>query len=1425
MIYYKESKHFKHRKHTIEGQLQMYERHPNKSERSSTLWHAWRQNKGWLSRLLELTLASFPSYSRHNASHAEAILYNIERILGEARIQELSATDCFAILHTVYVHDIGMAILASDREKIILSDAFADMVDELAGDTDIDLKRAAQQLKKRCYRKSEEKSVDFGGNDYYKEQQEIYREKLETYYAVITLVSEYQRRKHGEEAATRIKTWITDKDKLQSEFAMSGIPMRIFFRIADCASLHTDWEFKHIMKLPDEENGYDNDMLHPRFVAVLLQLGDALDIDNDRFHPFAQAFLGKFPMQSQAHYDKHLAIRTLKITTEEIVIEADCETREALRLIRNECDALETLLQFSSYYWSSIAPKGFGGALPSLKAPRLLLKGEAIPKDLTMMRFQISQRKAFSLLQGENIYSGFFPFVRELVQNAIDSTKIQCYLDYMSSSKFRYRGMQGKLIPSITNVSEIINPIEYPIEIEIQCAMQKPGNEWSTIEFDKIPESSNDNQKYGIVFTIRDYGVGIDAQTLKSISDVGTSYKRKKKIVRQMPDWLRPTGEFGIGLQSVFLIADQFFCETYVRNGERYGIEFQTGSNGDKGYINVVPKDNEKDRMSYGAEFKVFISHDKRKDRRDFMEAWPGYDPFSTGYNQEKIKRDIVELTTQILMDIDKQLEELLFPVYASVGFEIGKNYQKRLGKEILQHVVLDTWDNVGITDNKNQRYTEEELGKYTCWMYRCNQAKTELPYLKVYTLSNGMCMADLEKMQIYLWMEDISVSAKIGVGRIVERMSANKKKLCQVYYKGIWIEPLKIKNDAELIEYIDIQGHKSAKSLLQLNRNGFTQEGENYILESVVPIIFSTLFEALKLLVVQFEENEKQNVQDNKLTFPKVIKELLEDGLEQKREAKETAMTLKQRTMGISLFYHFYMLEKEKRDKESIYFSKKNTKTDELWGKTICILGEFMDERRRELRKSIDIIGSIRIDVALINPNEKRQFFVAETRDISVADFFNRNNKFIIISQRRYKGDRWLNRLYMLKEGLEKDIFTEIEKPAFHNDEIDSKKQYIEKWADAMLNNIGGNLDRYPAGQSEFLEMLMKYVPVIGCFSDYEGNTKVHILSGTALNKMVYNDDYKFMFLLKIIQRKHEFNAKRFASSLWEGYGILRMEKIQEDICDITEKYVNVNSSYMVFPYQGEEVEKIVSLLDKDDSMDLIVTGNVLEQCVNLEIEVAFEDPDMKDLFFNKLADYCKLVNRPVQPRTFWDKIRLAYEMELQKSFECFSEEKDLRVEDTRVKLGSVKEWEEFRDVLYGTILKLSEHFTIDYYESGSLDNSELCELLKRVSRYCWIWQRYRIVEDTKKFREKLLEIKTQAWDFSKERRNLIEWTAKMNGNDKEDIGECYDRLWQEMLEIVIARKEKAITNSFDETFWSKLQLLRVDSIERKNVEDECDE
>lgn len=230
-IYYREDMEYSHSRLTIERQLQLYEKHPDRSERAATLWHAWQQNRRWLIRLLELTLASFPSYSRHDASHAEAVLHNIERVLGEDRIAQLSATDCFAILHTVYIHDIGMAILAEDREKIVRSDEFVEMIDELVDGADKDLKNAALLLKRNCYYEDSNEEIDYDSIAYHDAKKKLYEDKLETYYAVVQLLAEYQRKCHGEKAASNVKDWILDKDKLRAEFTMSGIPMRIFFAL------------------------------------------------------------------------------------------------------------------------------------------------------------------------------------------------------------------------------------------------------------------------------------------------------------------------------------------------------------------------------------------------------------------------------------------------------------------------------------------------------------------------------------------------------------------------------------------------------------------------------------------------------------------------------------------------------------------------------------------------------------------------------------------------------------------------------------------------------------------------------------------------------------------------------------------------------------------------------------------------------------------------------------------------------------------------------------------------------------------------------------------------------------------------------------------------------------------------------------------
>ena len=117
--------------YTVEYHLKTYAESENATERHKVLWYAWNQNKRWIAQLLEWTLSSFPTYSYHNSTHADTVLHNIERLLGESRIQQLSASDCFVLLHAAYMHDIGMSISASERENMMQDEKFRDLVEYL----------------------------------------------------------------------------------------------------------------------------------------------------------------------------------------------------------------------------------------------------------------------------------------------------------------------------------------------------------------------------------------------------------------------------------------------------------------------------------------------------------------------------------------------------------------------------------------------------------------------------------------------------------------------------------------------------------------------------------------------------------------------------------------------------------------------------------------------------------------------------------------------------------------------------------------------------------------------------------------------------------------------------------------------------------------------------------------------------------------------------------------------------------------------------------------------------------------------------------------------------------------------------------------------------------------------------------------------
>ena len=1396
---------YEHSTVTIEEQLHAFERNPEKNERNAVLWHAWQQNKRWLSQLLELTVASFPAYSRHNVSHAKAVLYNIERILGEERIKKLGPADCFAILHVVYVHDIGMVILSSDREKMVTSDEFSDMLDTLAVGADVDLRNAARNLMRRCYHEEKRSELpDYGGEEYLAEKKRLYKDKFDTYYAIIQLMAEFQRGHHGENAASKIQSWISDQDKLRSEFAMSGIPMRIFLRIAECASLHTEWDFQQVMNLPFDDDGYGRDMMHPRFIAVLLQLGDALDIDNDRFHPFAQAFLGKLPMQSQAHYDKHMSIRTLKITSEEILIEADCSTRDALRLVRKECDALERLLQLSSYHWSSIAPKDIGGALPTLQTPKLLLQGNEIPQDLAMMKFQISQSKAFSLLQGENIYSGRFPFVRELLQNAIDSTKIQCWEDYIGSSKFRYTVEKEK---SILQVAKIINPVEYPIEVEIKAGKRSDKGIWTEVDYDKIPSEDGMDDEYGILFSIRDYGTGIGTQTLRDIANVGTSYKNRKKILRDIPEWLRPTGEFGIGLQSVFLVTDSFYCDTYTRHGERYRIEFRTGATGEYGYINAEPLSQEENAMPFGTVFSVFISHKKKKYKDEFLEAWHGYDPFDANYKKDTIKRELVELTSQIVIDMDNQLGEMLFPVYVHVDFDFEESYEKRL-TEKLQKITLDT-------TKKGSLYNEKALSEKVSWIYSFSGIQKE--QFQCFKMSNGLCGFDFMNMKLYIWLEDISTYARLGVKRIMVSEGAEDQ-LCKVYFKGIKAADMEIQKDASLLEMIDIKGGKMPNNFLQLSRSGFTEKGNEHLKNTIVPEILQGVKEALATLVREVKCKDSQNKEsDSEKKFSDLAAKYFEKNIKADLESMDCRNTIWQsQLLGVSLFYHFYMMYNAIDEKQ--FVSKKQSDEKQEWENTLEKVNHVLEENELEILHKNKEYNGMNIRISKLEIEFQARTYRRYTDIINVAELFDQKKQYLLISERREKGGQWINHLVQLlpvsneSQGLIEKIASRV----YNAKELRQNEEEIEKWGDYILDNVSKIIESCTVEQSKFLQKLLKDIPVIGKFSSPDGNICVHVLSGKSVSYIYYNQYARVLYIEKMLERYRSANAVRCLTFPYYGYEVLGLEDNYPDACDIAEQYIYDIGKRMIFPCSGTALEELHKLLKEITlGTEFLEKRDIIQKGLKISPEYLMIGTDNPSISEQKIEDilteYRKLIGRPVGRNRLVESLAEGYAMIVRQNRIQVEVSQDKKLPENKELIQQVSKVQNLLFEEFEYTISAGQFGEFDMMRSRSSENKEqqretgrkerkdvkqtVDENVKKLIEYDIIWKR----EYENSIRLAVVEccrkVKIKYWDNSPEKEEIIQKTLENSKQQRDLIEENYERLWMDIEEVLFMNKLNQIS------------------------------
>ena len=521
----------------------------------NVLLATWRLNKENLSLALNTITADFPHYSRHDASHSSKILDNIQRLLGQDRIERLGATDTFLLLMSAMTHDLGMYLYYNVLEEQWKKDKMGDLLRDYAQYEDKTISQAARLL------------LDFRRSS--KDPAQNYLWALEVRNAVTLIIAQQMRGGHEKRSAQYIEKNDDIIAQLTHGFHFELLPSRYLTLLSKVAYLHGT-NFDEVMKtLKQKADGYKGDYIHPRFIACMIRMGDLLDIDSNRFNDFASAKIKEVPESSTAHRDKHQAVKHLLISPEGIEAELDCKTDASYRVARQVFDWLEKEVEQLSRNWSRIAPKDLGGLPPVLHTDsiNILYNGAKTKQELMNLRFDISSKTTFEMLKGGAIYEN--PgrvFLREIVQNALDATKLQIWKDMDTHLPFNLKEPDR----TIDSREKILFSNDIPADV-----------------YQKYPVSLKveyDEKSQSITVICEDKGTGISEESLiRMTSQVGASRKADKdyeETLKKMPYFLHPTAAFGLGLQTVFYVADEFTVDTHYPGEPTRHIVFRTSTNG-----------------------------------------------------------------------------------------------------------------------------------------------------------------------------------------------------------------------------------------------------------------------------------------------------------------------------------------------------------------------------------------------------------------------------------------------------------------------------------------------------------------------------------------------------------------------------------------------------------------------------------------------------------------------------------------------------------------------------------------------------------------------------------------------------------------------------------------------------------------------------
>jgi hypothetical protein len=485
---------------------------------SNILYTQWVLDRKSISKAISTIPLFFPHYTLHDESHSDTILNRIVRILGKEVFNEWSATDIWLLLESAYSHDLGMVVNAEDLTNCFNSKTFTEYVLSITADSTNPLYDYA-----KCF--------EVNGDKVKVKECPL---TVDIYDSIKYIVAGYFRPTH----ADRSKEIISKPHARKThESTMSLIPNRIYKLLSDICLLHTRG-FDEVMKLPFKEVGVEYDNAHPRLIACLLRLGDLLDLDNNRYSEVFLRMVKTLPIDSTWHLKKIMSIVHFRLDSSLVEVTAECEDYNTQDVTQQWFNCLNSEYVNQQLTWHEIVPCKSYGNLPNIGGLKVVLKGYELIDSKNKPMFSIDPEKALSLLHGTGLYANRSQCIRELLQNSVDATIIKLWLEFGEESN-TWKDAQ-----------------EF-------AADERVKNSFVEVRINKMNEVKyEDNILWSAIIT--DKGYGMSSDDLKYLIIAGSSDKNtvKNSIVRKMPEWLKPSGIFGIGFQSVFELTECVTLDT-----------------------------------------------------------------------------------------------------------------------------------------------------------------------------------------------------------------------------------------------------------------------------------------------------------------------------------------------------------------------------------------------------------------------------------------------------------------------------------------------------------------------------------------------------------------------------------------------------------------------------------------------------------------------------------------------------------------------------------------------------------------------------------------------------------------------------------------------------------------------------------------------